>query len=276
MTALLFPCTIFKTQRRMNDNSADDMRCGDLSESRLKRDFHLVDVSTRVDPWTLTKITPFRQPHSRFYGSRGEGEKITREACARILFDEFRHLSQSFSFYGPYRFLIQEMITHMQFGQGAAFSSSLLDTALKRQIVNDKSPDNSSLMRLKEVLSKNIDRKSRCFPAAKRDELRKAITFSKLPKFDSFKDNLNGMGITVHDTWATHITIKSLDIGQYDYKAVIHYKIQDHFGLDQKDMLNSKFHLFRLFRIWFILQRYSLFGFRPFINNMECQLEIKG
>ena len=36
MTALRFPCTIFKTQDRMDDYSAEDMRYGDLTESQLK------------------------------------------------------------------------------------------------------------------------------------------------------------------------------------------------------------------------------------------------
>ncbi|WP_255212464.1 DUF3289 family protein, partial [Serratia plymuthica] len=31
MSALEFPCTIFKTQKRMDDYGAEDMRCGDLS-----------------------------------------------------------------------------------------------------------------------------------------------------------------------------------------------------------------------------------------------------
>ncbi|WP_261430850.1 DUF3289 family protein, partial [Serratia quinivorans] len=34
MSALEFPCTIFKTQKRMDDYRAEDMRCGDLSESQ--------------------------------------------------------------------------------------------------------------------------------------------------------------------------------------------------------------------------------------------------
>ncbi|WP_313158989.1 DUF3289 family protein, partial [Mixta calida] len=111
MTALRFPCTIFKTQDRMDDYSAEDMRYGDLTESQLKNDYHLLDVSTRVDPYTLTEITPFRQPHSMFYGARGEGRKIMQQECASILFDEMRHLSQSFAIYGPYKHLIEEMIT---------------------------------------------------------------------------------------------------------------------------------------------------------------------
>ena len=63
MTALRFPCTIFRTQNRMDDYSAEDMRYDDLSASQLKNDFHLPDVSIRVDPYTLTdKGKAIRQP----------------------------------------------------------------------------------------------------------------------------------------------------------------------------------------------------------------------
>lgn len=136
MSALKFPCTIFKTKKSMDDYHASDMRCGDLSETELKRHYHLVDVSTRVDPYTLRKITPFTQPYLRFYGSRAEGQKISREECAKILFDELRDLSRIFSLYGPYRHLIKEMFTHMQYGNGRTFSSMKIAFILLTLMVN--------------------------------------------------------------------------------------------------------------------------------------------
>lgn len=84
------------------------------------------------------------------------------------------------------------------------------------------------------------------------------------------------MGITVHDTWATHITIKSIDIHNDYYRAVVYYRVQDHFGLDDDDILKSKFSQFHFFRIWFVLQRYKNLGFKPFITNMETSIEITG
>lgn len=57
MAALQFPCTIFKTQNRMDGYRAKDMRCGDLSEAQLKTHYHLADVSARANPYTLEKIT---------------------------------------------------------------------------------------------------------------------------------------------------------------------------------------------------------------------------
>jgi len=259
----------------MNDYSASDMHYGDLSAIALKTHYHLVEVSTRVNPYTLTKITPFSQPQSMFYGARSEGEKISRQECVRILFDEFRHLSQFFSFYGPYRHLIEDMITHMQYGKGSSFSSIYLNAALKEQIIYDNT-ENSTLLRIREVMEKYIDWESKSFPSEKKDELRKAISFGKLPRFDRFQDNFNGMGITVHDTWATHITIKSLHFDNDSYRAIIHYKVQDHFGLDGDDILNYKFNPSHFFRIWFVLQRYNNFGFKPFITNMETTVEING
>ena len=249
MAALQFPCTIFTTQNRMDDYSAKDMRCGDLSESQLKTHFHLLDVSTRTNPYTLTKITPFTQPQSMFHGSHGEGEKITRQQCASILFDEFRDLSRLFSIYGPYKYLIEKMITHMQYDNGKPFTSMHLNSALKEQILRDNSTENSTRLRLEKAFNTFIYWDNKNYPTKNKDELRKAIAFGKLPKSDRFLDNYNDMGITVHDTWATHITIKSLQVDNERYRAVVHYKIQDHFGLDVDDVSKLKFNQFRFFRI---------------------------
>ncbi|ARJ42711.1 hypothetical protein B1H58_12215 [Pantoea alhagi] len=275
MAALQFPCTIFTTQNRMDDYSAKDMRCGDLTEAQLKTHYHLVDVSTRANPYTLTKITPFNQPQSMFYGSRGEGEKITRQQCAAILFDEFRLLSRLFSVYGPYNHLIEKMIGHMQNGNGKPFRNISLDRALKDHILYDSSRNSTRLL-LENVLKNSINWEQQYIPTDKKDALRAAILQGKLPKFDRFQDNFNGMGITVHDTWATHITIKSLQIDNNRYHAVLHYKVQDHFGLDVDDISKFKFNQFRFFRIWFVLQRFNQFSFKPFMTNIEATIEISG
>jgi len=276
MTALQFPCTIFQTQNRMDDYSAKDMRCGDLTEAQLKSQYRLDYISDRVDPWTLTRRSSMDRPQSMFCCNlRGQGEKITRQQCAAILFDELRSLSRKFSFYGPYSHLIEKMITHKQKGNGTPFRNISLDRALKEQILNDRT-DNSTFVRIKRIISKNIYWDNGFYPSEMKEEIARIILDSKLPKFDRFQDNYNGMGITVHDTWATHITIKSLHIDNNRYRAVVHYKVQDHFGLDSDDILKTKFSQFHFFRIWFVLQRYNQFGFKPFLTNMEATVEISG
>lgn len=275
MTALQFPCTIFKTQKWMDDYGARDMRYGDLTEVQLRKHYHLDNVSTRVNPYTLTKVIPFSQSQLMPYGYRGDQTKMTPQQCARILFDEFRHLSRMFALFSPYRHLIDKMITHMQYGNGAPFRDMLLDRALKEIIINDVT-DKSTLLRTKNILSSYIDWENKIYPSEKESEFRKLIAYGNLPKFDRFQDNFNGMGITVHDTWATHITIKSIDIHNDYYRAVVYYRVQDHFGLDDDDILKSKFSQFHFFRIWFVLQRYKNLGFKPFITNMETSIEITG
>jgi len=277
MTALQWPCTLFKTQKRMDDYNAPDMQYGDLTQEQLKKNFLLTTVSERVAPYALKKITAFNRPQSMFAGSRREtdGETISRSECARIMFDEFRSLSHTFSIYGPYRHLIGNMITHMQNANGAAFTSMILDAALKDHIYRDRTK-NSTILRIKEILKKNIDWENKCYPLEYKEELREIIAWGKLPKFDRLQDIFNGMSITVHDTWATQITLKALQIDNERYHAVLHYKVQDHFGLDTLDISKSRFKQFHFFRLWFVLQRYNKFGFKPFMTNMEATVDIVG
>ena len=163
----------------------------------------------------------------------------------------------------------------MQNGNGTPFRDMSLDRALKEHIIRDNTK-NSTRLRMGETLNDKIDWGEKCYPLKETHWLKQTISEGKLPKFDRFQDNFNGMGITVHDTWATHITIKSLQIDNNRYRAAVHYKVQDHFGLDVDDIAKFKFNQFRFFRIWFVLQRYDEFGFRPFMTNMEATIEITG
>lgn len=277
MAALQFPCTIFTTRKAMNDYSADDMRCGDLTEAELKSQYRLDYISDPVDPWTLTLRSSLDRPQSIFCCNlRGQGRTISRQQCAEMLFDEFRMLSRKFSVYGPYSHLIEKMIMHMQNNSGKTFRDMALDQALKEHILRDISEENSTRLLLQKALKNNIDWVNKEFPEKNKVELYNALIFGKLPKFDRFQDNYNGMGITVHDTWATHITIKSMNIEHNRYCAVVNYKVQDHFGLDGYDILKTKFSQFHFFRIWFVLQRYNQFGFKPFMTNMDATIEIDG
>lgn len=139
MGALQFPCTIFTTRKTMDDYSADDMRCGDLTEAQLKSQYRLDYISDRVDPWTLTLRSSLDRPQSLFCCNlRGQGRTISRQQCAEMLFDEFRSLSRKFSLSGPYSHLIEKMITHMQNNSGKTFRNMALDQALKEHIIRYK------------------------------------------------------------------------------------------------------------------------------------------
>lgn len=275
MSAVIFPKIIFKTRRWMDDYSSDDMRYGDLSESQLRNDFRLTDISAHVDPWRLTAFRASPQRQSLFYAPTIIQEKITPARCASLLFDEFRQLARMFSFYGPYQHVIGEMITHMQKNSGMPFRSSSLDAALWEQIMNDRSLK-SSFIAIKTVLKNVIDWKNQAMDEAAIADFHDALKDTVLPKFIRIKDIINGLSLSVHDTCATHITIDSLSINNNRYRAMVTYNVQDHFGLDKHDIRSAVFYQFRLFRLWFYLQRSQQFGCRPFMTNMQATVEITG
>ena len=279
------PALIYATQRAMDDYGAKDMHHGDLSEEALKERFGLTDVSAKVNPYTLTLVPPVpASSYGVFYPGSLTGSTpvvVSREESVRLMFDEFRGLAKVFSFHGPYKNIITEMINHMQGNIGTPYSSPLLDRALKEQILNDHSSD-SSLLGIKRALDDAVSYEYGFLPLGKKDDLFdgkgnfKEVNKAVLPKFDRQIDKTNGLVITVHDTWSTHITLESLEVTGDSYRAKVHYRVQDHFGLDDADILNPVFHQGRIFRIWFVLQRYVKYGYRPFITEMNATVEISG
>ncbi|MGD8161942.1 DUF3289 family protein [Pantoea sp. FN0307] len=246
--AIKLPCLLFATQHKMDDYGAPDMLYGDLSAEVLRQQYHLRDISTRIDPYT--------HPN--------------REECARILFDEFRDLSDMFSFYGDYKSLARTMITHMQYGNGAVFSDPLLDQAMA-----EHSSMESSLNAILKNIQTYIDWEIKTLPESAIQDLTDSIGESYLPRFDNFTDRFNGLGITIHDTWATHIILESLLIKKDSFTAIIKYHIQDHFGLDAEDISNNFYRQFRIFRIWFYLQHINNYSFKPFISDIFLTKEIR-
>ena len=169
----------------------------------------------------------------------------------------------------------------MEGNSGKPYSSPLLDRALKEQILNDHS-EQSSLLKIKRVLKAAINYEYGFIPLDKKDSLFdgngnfEGLQRAVLPKFDSLIDRTNGLVITVHDTWSTHITLESLEVTGDSYRAMVHYRVQDHFGLDDADVQNDLFRQFRIFRLWFVLQRWELYGYKPFITEMNATVEISG
>lgn len=265
---------IYSTKRQFNDSNADDMKYGDLSDSYLQNHLNLHDVSTIVNPYTLQLISPFNHPQSRFY-SPTLGKKIKKEECVKLMFDDLRKLTLPFSFYGSYGELIKQMFTHMQTMNGQSFSNATLNSALNHAIISDKS-SNNALVRIKEILDRNIDYENGKLPTEAIPQITLNIQGGILPKFTRTQDSFNGLGLAVHDTYSTEIYLTRINITKNDYSALVKFKVQDHFGLDQNDIKNWKFNQFYFFKTWFVLQRSKSYGFKPFFTNMDTCIEIKG
>ncbi|GGD30837.1 hypothetical protein GCM10011513_30470 [Franconibacter daqui] len=277
MVMATFPLTIYQTRRGFNDVGADDMRYGDISQEQLIKRFRLTAVSNVIDPYTLTRLTPFNTPQSRFagvYGNRNGGQLSVHE-CARLLFEELQATSLPFAFYGPYRQLINQMLTHLYRSTGAPWRDARLDLAYRNQILRDNSK-NSTRIAIKQVIDTYIDYQQKGYPGDKVFAFAEAIRDKILPKFDSFIDKINGMGVCVHDVHATQIKVLSLKVEEKRWRAKILFQGQDHFGLGIEDIQKRKFMQLQFFRIWFILQRFNRFGFRPFLTNMEAVIDLEG
>ncbi|WP_082022460.1 DUF3289 family protein [Enterobacter sp. Bisph1] len=280
---LPFPALIYQTVRQMDDYHAKDMHYGDLDVLTLRNVFRIdVDeVSMKVNPRTLKVKEPvapfaFSLSHVRPKFQLKPRPLVNSNEAAALIFDEFRELAKLFAFQGEYRYVIAEMISHMQGNSGKPFSSLLLDKALKEQILNDRTQQ-STVMRIKRVISLYMSSEYSLYPLKYKDKFKEEIgKRSILPKFNRLNDFTNGLVITVHDIWATHITLQSLEVKGDSYRAKVHYRVQDHFGLDEADVQNELFRRFRIFRLWFVLQRWQKYGFRPFITEMNATVEISG
>ncbi|MFS2222829.1 DUF3289 family protein [Pantoea sp. B65] len=271
--ALQFPFTLYQTKNQFDDYHADDMRYGDLSENCLKAHYNLNTIVEGVDPWR-GEVSAYPLGNYSFARPVIISETRRHAEIARILFDQFRRFSWPMSFIG-HRGLILDLINHMQTNIGTPFDSSELDTAYYIHILNDKS-DKSSLAAIGAVLKSNIDWDNKYYPFSKSDDFNTILKNTILPKFNRWQDRLNGLGVSVHDVFATQITFQSLHIADGRFRAMIHYKGQDHFGLDEGDIMNHCFHNIPLFRIWFLLQHWEKFAFRPFMTNMSATVEISG
>lgn len=249
---LPLPARIFTTQHLMDDMSAPDMRYKDIPEDALRNIYGLTDISMRCNPFTMAD----------------------RKKSAAILFDEFKGLSDMASFYGPYQGLMRQMIDHMQGNSGATFRHPLLDRAMSERVTMTE--ETKTLANIRMALVKNIDWASGVYPLHLKDKLNDAVLDSVLPKFNSWTDRVNGLGITMHDTWATHITLQSLTVSGNHFSAQVHFRIQDHFGLDDADVLSPVYRQFRMFRVWFLLQHWVEYGYRPFITEMNVTKTIEG
>ncbi|QKJ87386.1 DUF3289 domain-containing protein [Paramixta manurensis] len=194
MPALLLPCTLYQTQHRFNDYSTDDMQYGDLTEKQLRTDCDLDDVSDVVNPWTGEEVSLF----SAFNKSRPK----TKQEMARLLFNEFLRLSMPAYYFGQ-RQLFIDLVKHFYNGRGNPFSSPFLDSAYKEKIIGDTSEQNSSLLAIKATLYDGIDWELGTFSQSQDNNFLKNISGTALPKFRRWIDYVNGLGMSVHDVYAT-------------------------------------------------------------------------
>ena len=95
-------------------------------------------------------------------------------------------------------------------------------------------------------------------------------------RFNQTRDNVNGLRITINDTWGNHIELVEVSrVGQF-LNMSIRVTIYDHFGLDRDDTrfvegLRGTIIGGDEFAAWYVLQHYRGTNnrHRPFIAYFE-------
>ncbi len=247
---LHLPAIIFQSKNPMDDEKADDMQSGDKTKTQIMN---------------LGMFKPFNKLDYEF------------DLPASNHFANFRLFASSVS-WGTYGSLTKMMIDRFEQNVGGKFTHPLLDQAAKEHENTDavvKKVSELFASKLKNTKGEltEIDIQGVW------DSLAKGPYAIHLPGFDTKPDWFNGLGITVHGIWSLQLSLKKLDIDIINriFSGEIAFKAQDHFGLNVDDVNGGKyFEFLRIFRSWFLLQRYDKFGYKPFITEMNHIRKISG
>lgn len=242
---------IFKTVKKMNDFTADDMRYGDMTKEQIlaqgkMNKFGIWEKELTVNFFNFDKTVDEhfeRMDNMGFWTAWGEYSELIKIMLRKFKENEggvLKHnlLNKAFSEHATTLECVDRIKGFIQL--------LLSDNGYKSLTIND-------LNVLSEKIKNNV----------------------KLPKFDNY-DWFNGLGITIHDTYATRIYLNSVDVNDRKFKAEISFEIQDHFGLDVADVNGKGFEDLPWFCSWFILQRYKEYGYMPFINEANFTIVIEG
>ena len=279
MYSMNFPCELlFQKKNRINDASTDDMRHSDLSALELQS-LGLNDVSTIVDPYSMTfkdnTVKYLNYPFITGYSFKDD-QIVTPDECASILFDEMRELSGVFAS-GSYKHLIGEMINHFQHGDGRPFGYNALLNRAFSDLLRAKQYGDTPLGAIRKVINDYTrDKRKQVGSQSFIWDVQTEISGTTLSKFNDPEDRFNGMGITIHDIYFQRIVLLNFRRYQIGWEADILFEAQDHFGLGREDITKKLYQSFRFFRIWFVLQRYNCFSFKPFVTNFNASVKLTG
>lgn len=100
--------------------------------------------------------------------------------------------------------------------------------------------------------------------------------------FDGFWNNALGLGITIHQVYATKLELINYfcDVNKRYWTGTFRYTLYDHFGLDWNDILlhgedkKPSLNTGNHFKAWYILQRYR--KAKPFIVELKKDIYCSG
>ena len=267
-----FPLLVFETQNKMDDHDAPDMISGD--EDRIKIESY-----------------GFMQPFKNRYAAPQSGYPASNYTLAEDQFllpasehfERMRGLANDlllgfgFSTKGETKDVFFEMVDKFERSEGGYYSNPSLNKALQEH-------ETTQLFHkaLKKCLADNV--KNGKLPddiLSVSSQYMMSSKGEKLPKFDFYltpKSLFDGTVLTVHDIWSMRVYAESLEFKGTQLRGVFRYEVQDHFGLDHRDIDHEPSEPHRWyeqlegFRSWYLLQHFESYGYKPFITEMDFKL----
>jgi len=165
-----------------------------------------------VDPWTGKEISIFNSLRDTRQKSRAE--------MAELLFNEFLRVSMPAYYLGQHQ-IFNNLVKHLYHGNGKSYSSPFLDRAYESLILNGKSSSSSPVSIIQAILDKFANDSKNGLSDDAKNALTVGVSKSRLPRFNRWAYSFNGLGMSIHDIYATNIQLTQLDITDSGYVAKI-------------------------------------------------------
>ncbi len=183
---------------------------------------------------------------------------------------------------------IMALVNHFKYGNGENFRNQYLTEAVKNHHSTQEYVDYMIGQIKKKLNETNGD-----ITVITPDYWKAESSEMDLPNslnYSDVIDNWEGLALSIHDVWATDLSIKDYSFDGKNYKGTIKLTLYDHFGLNELDIDNSKDLIYikdygfvkansiPLFRAWYLLQHNEKYGgkYKPFITVVELEYPFEG
>ncbi|XZI87769.1 DUF3289 family protein (plasmid) [Clostridium perfringens] len=192
------------------------------------------------------------------------------------LFDDLRRMGKALFSIGELEDVFLDMVDHFKNANGIDYKNEILNKHIREHKSTKEYVNKIKELAIEELKINKGDLSKIEFD--KNGKLYQKIQQNvKFPDYSSLFDIIEGLTITVHDTWANKVEIRDYSINGNKFTGKLHYVIYDHFGLDKPDV-EKKYVYLSGFRAWFTLQHFKKFKglYKPFVTVMEIDVPFTG
>ena len=215
--------------------------------------------------------------------------KYQLDSSEEYLFADFKGLMIMFAITGEGREIVSDLINNfingtensidIQTNDGIVSLPCYTSEKLKEKVYYDEQVQEYVSTVVDEFSSQikknngNVIKAKRDMQNIVEDSGTSHIAFSK----DSRSYLLGGMTLSINDLWGSSVDISTYEVEENSFNGVLHFRLYDHFGLDQPDVEKIYVNLAG-FRAWFVLQHYDAFNgkYKPFINVFDYYVPFSG